>query len=215
MGRRSRGWICPRPTCAAFLDAVPFATPLTPERPLSRRPGVHVPADPAGAEDRRPQDVHPGRLRRDPRRDRPRPGRVAELAAPHRHHQPGRHRLHQSRALGEPPRRVRPPYPRRRVPRRQTRFAPNAGAWRPRASTSNSASPRRTCSCCWALPASRGPARRAAAPDRHGLRSVHQPRPRCAQLRLLPGRAVPAGLDAVRPDAGARRAASTNRSTRR
>ena len=32
--------------------------------------------------------------------------------------------------------------------------------------------------------------RRAAAADRHGVRSVHQPRPRCAQLRLLSGRAV-------------------------
>ena len=41
------------------------------------------------------------------------------------------------------------------------------------------------------------------APDRHRLRSVHRPRARRAELRLLPGRAVHPRGDAVRPDAGA------------
>ena len=45
--------------------------------------------------------------------------------------------------------------------------------------------------------------RRAALPDRHRLRSVHRPRPRCAQLRLLPGCALHAGGDAVGRDARA------------
>ena len=45
--------------------------------------------------------------------------------------------------------------------------------------------------------------RRAAAAGRHGLRPVHRPRPRCAELRLLPGRALPAGRDALGRHAGA------------
>ena len=55
----------------------------------------------------------------------------------------------------------------------------------------------------------------AAVPDRHALRSVHRPRPRCAQLRLLPGRALPARRDAERHHARAPKAARTSRSTRR
>ena len=47
------------------------------------------------------------------------------------------------------------------------------------------------------------PVRRAADPDRHALRPVHRPRPRCAQLRLLPGRPLHPGGDAVGGDAGA------------
>ena len=45
--------------------------------------------------------------------------------------------------------------------------------------------------------------RRAAHSDRHAVRSVHRPRPRCAQLRLLPGRPLHLGGDAVGADAGA------------
>ena len=80
-------------------------------------------------------------------------GELKELADAHRHHQPGRHGLDQSRALGEPARRVRPPHPQRRVPRRQARQRAALGHDARRASTSNSASPSRTCSCCWARPA--------------------------------------------------------------
>ena len=47
--------------------------------------------------------------------------------------------------------------------------------------------------------------RRAAAADRHALRSVHRARPRCAQLRLLPGCALHSRRDAVRHHARARR----------
>ena len=48
----------------------------------------------------------------------------------------------------------------------------------------------------------------APVPDRHALRPVHRPRPRCAQLRLLPGRALPARRDPERHHArpGRRRA---------
>ena len=47
--------------------------------------------------------------------------------------------------------------------------------------------------------------RRAAAADRHAVRSVHRARPRCAQLRLLPGCALHPGGDAVGHHAGRRR----------
>src|SRR3546814_2451697 len=40
--------------------------------------------------------------------------------------------------------------------------------------------------------------------DRHRLRSLHCARPRCLELRLLPGRAFPARRHAVRPDLGSR-----------
>ncbi len=46
--------------------------------------------------------------------------------------------------------------------------------------------------------------RRAADPDRHGLRPVHRARPRCAELCLLPGRPLPDRRHAVRRHAGAR-----------
>ena len=44
---------------------------------------------------------------------------------------------------------------------------------------------------------------------------VHRARPRCAELRLLPGCALHAGGDAVRHDAGAAKAARTSRSASR
>ncbi len=54
--------------------------------------------------------------------------------------------------------------------------------------------------------------RRAAAADRHAVRSIHRPRPRCAQLCLLPGRALHRGGDAVGHHACAgRRRASIDR----
>ena len=54
--------------------------------------------------------------------------------------------------------------------------------------------------------------RRAAAADRHALRSLHRARPRCAELCLLPGCALHRGGDAVRHHAGAgRRRASVDR----
>ena len=57
--------------------------------------------------------------------------------------------------------------------------------------------------------------RRAAAADRHALRSVHRARPRCAELRLLPGRPLHPGGDAVRHHAGAgRRRAPVDRRSR-
>ena len=57
--------------------------------------------------------------------------------------------------------------------------------------------------------------RRAAAADRHALRSLHRARARCAELCLLPGCALHPGGDAVRHHAGAgRRRASVDRRSR-
>ena len=54
--------------------------------------------------------------------------------------------------------------------------------------------------------------RRAADSDRHTVRSLHRPRPRCVELRLLPGRPLHPRRDAVRRDARARgRRASVDR----
>ena len=66
---------------ARLLAACPFATPLTPEgRALTRAADFRAGALPM-PKTGRPQDVHAGRLRRHPGRDRPRPGRLKELAA--------------------------------------------------------------------------------------------------------------------------------------
>ena len=63
-----------------------------------------------------------------------------------------------------------------------------------------------------ALGLSHSDQRRAASADRHALRSVHRPRPRCAQLRLLSGCAFHSGGDAVGHYAFAgRRRASVDR----
>ena len=57
--------------------------------------------------------------------------------------------------------------------------------------------------------------RHAPAADRHAVRPVHRARPRCAELRLLPGCAVHDRRHAVGRDARARRAARIRASTRR
>ena len=63
--------------------------------------------------------------------------------------------------------------------------------------------------------AGRPAVRHAAAADRHGLRSVHQPRSRRAELRVLPGRAVHPRGHAVGPDARARGRRASVDATRR
>ena len=84
-------------------------------------------------------DVDADRLRRDPQRDRPRRQR---LRAPHRHHLAGRHRLDQSRTLGEPARAVRARGDGRHLQERAHPFDLQLGILAARASTSSSASPR-------------------------------------------------------------------------
>ena len=68
-----------------------------------------------------------------------------------------------------------------------------------RASISSWGLPSRTCFCCSAAAGlCPGADRRQGAAGRHGLRSVREPRSRCADLCLLPGRALPAHLDPYR-----------------
>ena len=63
------------------------------------------------------------------------------------------------------------------------------------------------CSCCWRRSVFPRRCSVSAAADRHGLRSVHQSRSRCAELRVLSGRAVHPGRDAfgrsLAPEGGA------------
>ena len=132
----------------------------------------------------------------------------SELQQAHRHHLARRHGLDQSRRLGEPARPVGAHRGRGRVPRAQGRVGPALAqdAARP--------APRARHRREQPLHPARGdgaqpPAvRRAPAADRHALRSLHRPRPRCAELRLLPGcplhgRGHALGRD---PGAGRRRA---------
>ena len=154
-GTCSRGWTPPRPSCAPSSTACPFATPLTPAGPRAVRAASCRCRRTCRRRSRRAARCPP---RRASATSWPRSGAARasckELAAAHRHHQPGRHRLDQSRPLGEPARRVRPAHPQRRVPRRQARQRPALGHDARRASTSSWASPSRTCSCCWAPPGS-------------------------------------------------------------
>ena len=132
---------------------------------------------------------------------------------PHRHHLARRHRVDQPRRLGEPARHLRPPRHEGRLPRGEGGLGPALGDVAGRASTSSSASPRTTCS--WLLAAmglSHSAVRRPPAAGRHALRPVHPARARCAELRLLPGCALPAGGDAVGHQRWPRRAARTSRS---
>ena len=129
----------------------------------------------------------------------------SELAAAHRHDLARRHRLDQSRPVGEPARPVGPHRGRGRVPRAQGRVGPAVAqdAARP----ASRARHRREQPV---HPARRhGPQppdlRRAPAADRHALRSLHRARPRCAELRLLPGCALHDRGHAVGRDPGARR----------
>ena len=99
-----------------FLDACPFATRLTPQGRALTAPLVAVPARIAHAAAGWPQALHPGGVRRHPRRDRPRTGGSERAGRAHRHHQPGCDGVDQSRAMGEPARHLRSPHAQRRVP---------------------------------------------------------------------------------------------------
>ena len=122
----------------------------------------------------------------------------------HRHHLARRHGLDQSRRLGEPPRPVRAREHGRHLQERahpldlQLGVLAEGPAHRARHRRDEPVHP-----AVGARPVAFDQ-RRAAAADRHALRSVHRARPRCAELCLLPGRALHPGGDAVRRDARAR-----------
>ena len=188
-----------------FLSTVPFATPLTAEgRTRCRRRTVAVPAASPMPKVEWTEVFYPVGVRGHPGGDRTRPGRAEGTRRAHRYDQPGCHGLHQSRAVGESARRVRPAHAQRRISRCQAgeRAALGHGAggaahraWHSRAEP---------VSILGAAGLAHSGCTGKAAADRDGLRSVRQPWARCADLCLLPGRAVLAGLDALGADAGAR-----------
>ena len=121
-------------------------------------------------------------------------GELKELAEHIVTTSPGRDGFHQSGAVGEPARHLRPAYPQRRVPRRQAgeRAALGHVAEGPAHRTRHRRA--EPVSAAGRGGVGAGDDRGAGAAGRHGVRSVRQPRPRCADLRLLPGCAVPAGV---------------------
>ena len=148
-----------------------------PTRRRGSRAGRAAGHDPAG-------DVDAGGLRRPAQRARSRKVRGRRA---HRHRLARRHRLDQSRPLGQPPRAVRPRGARRHLQERAHSLDLPLGilaqgaAYRARHRRDEPVHP---------VVGARAVARdqrRAAHPDRHALRSVHRARPRCAQLCLLPG----------------------------
>ena len=74
--------------------------------PPARRRGAGA-ADAAAAARHWPEDEHAVGLRRDPLRDRPRPGGERGARPAYRHHQPGCGGVHQSRPVDQPARGVR------------------------------------------------------------------------------------------------------------
>ena len=93
------GLSLPADELQSFLDRVPVRRRpgAASQRASDRRAGIFAGDHPA-------DDVDANRVRRVAQRDRPRRQR---LRPAHRHHLAGRHRLHQSRALGKPARIVR------------------------------------------------------------------------------------------------------------
>ena len=127
----------------------------------------------------------------------------------------GRDRLDQSRALGQPPRPLRPRERRRPLPRGAHRLDAALGVLAEgpaRRARHRRDEPlpvaRRLRPLAFAL-------RRAAPPGRHALRPVHRARPRCAELRLLPGRPLTSSSPRRRASRSRPRAARTSRSARR
>ena len=117
---RFEGLDLPRRSCAPSSPACPSPRPLAPEGRGWRRPTVPVPAAfpaprvPAGR--KMSTQAAFGEILAEIGRGQ---GEAAATGEAHRHHQPGRDRLHQSRPLGEPARHLRPAPEERRLPRRQ------------------------------------------------------------------------------------------------
>ena len=188
----------PEPTsCERFLDAVPFnARGHAPARGAGRRRCRTRSPTPKQA-----GDVDAAGLRPDPQRARP-----LERAArrPHRHDLARRHRLDQSRRLGEPARPLRARGDGRHLQGASASPRPITWEFSPKGQhiELGIAEMNLFILLVGARPVAFA-VRRAAAADRHALRPVHRARPRCAELRLLPGRPLHPRRDALGRDAGA------------
>ena len=121
----------------------------------------------------------------------------------HRHRVARRHGVDQSRRLGQPARAVRARREGRPVPQREDTLDLQLGlftegtAHRTRHRRDEPVHPD------VGAGAVASHQRRTAVADRHPVRSLHRARPRCPELRLLPGRALHGGGDAVGHYAGA------------
>ena len=146
---RFAGLALPPAVLEEYIAGVPFA------EAGSRRyevPAVAVPEAVCGTEGG--AALHPGVLREDPRLHRAGAERVRR---PGRDHVAGRDRLHQSRRLGQPTRRVLRPRAGRYLPRGGGRLFPGVGRLAAGDSTSSSASRRTTSSFCSGCSGSRIP----------------------------------------------------------
>ena len=197
VGAASPASTCRPTSCESFLAAVPFAQRAGAGARRRRVRGARAAAAARGRDQRRP--------RRPSARSWPSSAKATSaLAERIVTTSPDVTVSTNLGGLGEPARHLRPRGRARTCSASRRWSRRSAGRWRRPASTSSSASPRTTCSCCWPRSASSHSLfGDAPAADRHALRSVHQARPRCAELRLLPGRPLPAGGDAVRHHAGA------------
>ena len=168
---------------ADAVERYPRAGALRAQRPAPAA-GAAVPVAPFPKVEAKGTDGDAGGLRPHPRRDR---ARRRPAGRAHRHHLAGCHRLDQPRRLGEPARAVLDGEPGGRVQGARPDVAAEVGD-EPQG-TAHRARHRRD----EPVPAAVGArpvafaVRRAAAAGGHALRSVHLPRARCAQLRLLPG----------------------------
>ena len=188
----------------AFLDKVPFAQGGA--RRL-KSPQLAVPAELAVTiQPEMSTQFGFGALLNELAREKTRAG----LA--HRHHLARRHRLDQSRTVGQSPRPVRAREHGRHVQERahpldlQLGVLAEGTAHRARHRRDEPVHPALR---AWPVAFDQ---RRTAAADRHALRPVHRARPRCAELRLLPGRPLHRGGNAIGADACARgRRASVDR----
>ncbi len=127
----------------------------------------------------------------------------SELAQAHRHDLARRHGLDQSRSVGEPARPVRARREGGFIPQRENSLHVQLGLLAQGAASR--ARHRRDEPVHHALGARpvAPDQRRAALAGRHALRSLHRARPRCIELRLLPGCALHGGRDALGHHAGA------------
>jgi transketolase N-terminal domain/subunit len=209
MAEWQRTWACPRRrsgspsrasrmwrACGTFSPRVPFFGSGRP--PLRRRACLPVPAIEPPKDREISTQAAFGKILDDLARG------DSDARRTHRHDLARRDRHDKPRPLGQPPQALRAGRAARRLHRaphpldRQVELRPRGPACRARHRRDEPVpSPRR-----------RGPRAQplgqAAHPGGHGVRSFRPPRPRCAQLRLLPGRALHHRRHAVGRDARAR-----------
>ena len=192
--------------------AVPAARAVRRQGPAAASKAARIPVDAVPHDRGQGADVDAGRLRPRARRDR---ARRRAAGRPHRHHLARRDGLDQPGAVGEPARAVLHGEPGGPVPRARPDVAaalgdePEGPAHRARHRRDEPV-PAAVRAGAVALAV-----RRAAAAGGHALRPVRVPRPRCAELCLLPGLALHRGRHAGRASRWRPRAARTSRSARR